>query len=82
MALIGFLLLRLAHDANKIMKSPLAFARLIKTNLMQRRAIAELLTPPPPPKPDQPRFEFAPASTRAAAKRRILRAATLKEHHA
>jgi hypothetical protein len=81
-ALIGFLLLRLAHDANKIMKSPLAFARLIKTNLMQRRAIAELLTPPAAPRPDQPRFEFAPATTRAAQKRRILRAATLKEHHA
>jgi hypothetical protein len=81
-ALIGFLLLRLAHDANKIMKSPLAFARLIKTNLMQRRAIAELLTPPPAPEPDQPRFEFALATTRAVQKRRTLRAATLKEHHA
>jgi hypothetical protein len=81
-ALIGFLLLRLAHDANKIMKSPLAFARLIKTNLMQRRAIAELLLPPPPPPPDHPRFEFALATTRAAQKRRILRATTLKEHHA
>jgi hypothetical protein len=81
-ALIGFLLLRLAHDANKIMKSPLAFARLIKTNLMQRRLIAQLLTPPPPPEPDQPSFAFAPASTRAAQQRHILRAATMKEHHA
>src|SRR5947209_646006 len=33
-ALIAFLLLRLAHDANKIVKSPVAFARLIQSNLM------------------------------------------------
>ena len=46
-ALIAFLLLRLAHDANKIVKSPLAFARLIRANLMHRRSIAELLQPPP-----------------------------------
>src|SRR6201997_1396159 len=36
-ALIAFLLLRLAHEANKIVASPLTFARLIRTNLMQRR---------------------------------------------
>ena len=41
-ALIAFLLLRLAHDANRIVTSPLAFARLLRTNLMHRRAIAEL----------------------------------------
>jgi hypothetical protein len=81
-ALIGFLLLRLAHDASKIIKSPLAFARLIKTNLMQRRAIAELLAPPPAPEPDQPRFVFAPATTRAAHKRRSLRVETWKQHNA
>jgi transposase len=81
-ALIGFLLLRLAHEATKIIKSPLAFARLIKTNLTQRRAIAELLMPPPAPEPDQPRFEFAPATTRAAQKRRILRTAIPQVHHA
>ena len=81
-ALIGFLLLRLAHDANKIVKSPLAFARLIKTNLMQRRAIGQLLTPPPAREPDQARLEFSPASTRAAHKRRLLRAPPLREHHA
>ena len=81
-ALIAFLLLRLAHDANQIVKSPLAFARLIKTNLMQRRAIAQLLTPPSTPEPDQPRFEFGLATTRAAHKRRLLRADPLREHHA
>jgi hypothetical protein len=76
-ALITFLLLRLAHDTNKIVKSPLAFARLIKTNLMQRRAIGELLKALPPPPPDQPRLDFGPAATRAAHRRRALRAAHL-----
>ena len=75
-ALIAFLLLRLAHDANKIVKSPLAFARLVKTNLMHRRNIAELLKPPLPPAPDQPGFDFGPTATRAALRRRALRAAT------
>ena len=81
-ALIAFLLLRLAHDASQIVKSPLAFARLIKTNLMQRRVIAQLLTPHSAPKTDQPRFEFGPAATRAAHERRLLRAETPPEHHA
>jgi hypothetical protein len=74
-ALIAFLLLRLAHDANRIVKSPLAFARLIKTNLMHRRPIAELLKAPPPRAPDQPGFDFGPAATRAAQRRRSFRAA-------
>jgi Transposase DDE domain/Domain of unknown function (DUF4372) len=73
-ALVAFLLLRLAHDTYQIVKSPLAFARLIKTNLMHRRAIAELLKPSPPPAADQPRFDFGPAATRAARRRRHLRA--------
>jgi hypothetical protein len=74
-ALIAFLLLRLAHDANRIVKSPLAFTRLIKTNLLQRRAIGELLKPPPAPEPEQPRFDFGPTTTQAARRRRELRAA-------
>jgi hypothetical protein len=73
-ALIAFLLLRLAHDANKIVVSPLAFVQLIRTNLMQRRLIAELLRPEPLPQPDQPRFDFQPASTRVAHRRRQQRA--------
>src|SRR5437899_2250196 len=48
-ALIAFVLLRLAHDANTIVKSPLAFARLIRANLMHRRSIAELLEIRSPP---------------------------------
>jgi hypothetical protein len=73
-ALIAFVLLRLAHDANKIVASPLAFARLIRTNLMQRRPIAELLKPPPPTEPQHPAFDFGPQATRAAKRRRDTRA--------
>jgi hypothetical protein len=74
-ALIAFLLLRLAHDANKIVASPLTFARLIRVNLMHRRSIADLLKPPPKPEPQQPRFDFGPQATRAARRRRDARAA-------
>jgi hypothetical protein len=74
-ALIAFLLLRLAHDANKIVKSPLAFARLIKTNLMQRRTIGELLKVPQAPPKNQPRFDFGPAATRVTQRRKALRLA-------
>src|ERR1700730_15082671 len=73
-ALIAFLLLRLAHDANKIVASPLTFARLIRVNLMHRRSIADLLKPPPKPEPQQPRFDFGPHATRAARRRRDTRA--------
>jgi hypothetical protein len=72
-ALIAFLLLRLAHDTNRIVTSPLAFARLLRTNLMHPRAIAELLRPTPPPEPPQPRFDFAPHAIRAAQRRRYIR---------
>lgn len=73
-ALIAFLLLRLAHDANKIVASPLTFARLIRTNLMHRRPIAELLRPAPPSPRDQPTFDFGPAAPRGAQRRRQARA--------
>jgi DDE family transposase/uncharacterized protein DUF4372 len=42
-ALIAFLLLRLAQAAQKPIKSPLAFARLVRANLMHRRRIDRLL---------------------------------------
>lgn len=48
-ALIAFLLLRLAQAAQKAIASPLAFARLVRANLMQRRRIDRLLDPDPPP---------------------------------
>jgi hypothetical protein len=75
-ALIAFLLLRLAHDANRIVNSPLAFARLIQANLMQRRLIAELLRRSPPlnSAPPQTMFDFGAAATRAAHRRRARRA--------
>jgi hypothetical protein len=76
-ALIAFLLLRLAHEANPIVKSPLAFARLIRANLMHRRTIATLLKELPPPPDPQPRFDFEPFATRAALRRRRLRACAL-----
>ena len=72
-ARIAFLLLRLTHDATKIVASPLTFARLIRTNLMLRRAIAVRLPPTPPPQPDQARFDFGPPATRAAQRRRNVR---------
>jgi Transposase DDE domain/Domain of unknown function (DUF4372) len=46
-ALIAFLLLRLAQATQKAIPSPIAFARLVRTNLMHRRAIDNLLHPPP-----------------------------------
>jgi hypothetical protein len=42
-ALIAFLLLRLAQAAQKTIRSPLAFARLVRANLMHRRRIDRLL---------------------------------------
>ena len=47
-ALIAFLLLRLAQMAAAIVESPLAFARLVRANLMHRRPLDRLLAPPQP----------------------------------
>ncbi|RXH00915.1 IS4 family transposase, partial [Bradyrhizobium guangzhouense] len=44
-ALIAFLLLRMAQLAQKAVHSPLEFARLVRTNLMHRRPINNLLEP-------------------------------------
>jgi Transposase DDE domain len=75
-ALIAFLLLRLAHDADRIVHSPLAFARLIRTNLMHRRSIAELLATRSAPvsQAQQITFEFGPHATKATQRRRTARA--------
>jgi hypothetical protein len=48
-ALIAFLLLRLAQATQKAIMSPLAFARLVRANLMHRRSIDRLLEPEPRP---------------------------------
>jgi IS4 transposase len=75
-ALIAFLLLRMAHDTNRIVRSPLAFARLIRANLMHRRSIAELLAmrSAPDPQPQQTTFEFGSHATKVAQRRRAARA--------
>jgi len=54
-ALIAFLILRMAQVAQKAVHRPLQFARLIRTNLMHRRSINLLLEPlqPVPINPNQ-----------------------------
>lgn len=47
-ALIAFLILRMAQAAQKIVRSPLTFARLLRANLMHKRRIDELLGPEQP----------------------------------
>jgi IS4 transposase len=48
-ALIAYLLLRLAQATQKAVAGPLAFARLVRVNLMHKRRLDQLL------QPDQPR---------------------------
>jgi len=52
-ALIAFLLLRLAQATQSAVTSPLHFARLIRANLMHRRRIDRLLEPEPPLTPNK-----------------------------
>jgi Transposase DDE domain/Domain of unknown function (DUF4372) len=54
-ALIAYLLLQMANAAQKVVKSPLAFARLVRANLMHRKRIDNLLHPERirPPDPHQ-----------------------------
>ncbi len=83
-ALIAFVLLRLAHDAHRVVESPLAFARLIRTNLMERRPIGELVRRPPAPGPEprQASLAFDAYATRQAHQRRTLRARLAMERTA
>lgn len=46
-ALIAFLLLRLAQASQKAVESPLAFARLVRANLMHRKRLDRLNAPRP-----------------------------------
>jgi hypothetical protein len=80
-ALIAFILLRLAHDANRIVESPLAFARLIKANLLHRRPITELLqiSPSQIPRAQQSVFNFGAYASRAVQRRRVARACAVME---
>src|SRR6202163_4521802 len=58
-ALIAFLLLRLAQAAQKSIQSPIVFARLVRTNLMHRRPIDHLLHPSPHIIQDQRQMSLA-----------------------
>ena len=62
-ALIAYLLIRMAKDATKISYSPLAFARLVRANLMHGRDLDQLLKPPKPSQldPRQLTLELSPA---------------------
>lgn len=48
-ALIAYLLLRMAHAAQRQVMSILTFARLVRANLMHARSIHHLAAPPPTP---------------------------------
>jgi IS4 transposase len=60
-ALIAFLLLRLAQATQRSIQSPLTFARLVRANLMHRRRLDRLLLPEPlqPPDPGQMELQWA-----------------------
>jgi transposase len=57
-ALIAFLLLRMAHSLQNSVQSLLTFTRLVANNLMQRRPINRLLDPAPPILKDQRQFSL------------------------
>jgi hypothetical protein len=50
-AIIAYLLMRIAHGAQKAVPSLLIFMRLVADNLMQPRSFRDLLKPPPDPVP-------------------------------
>jgi len=60
-ALIAFLLLRLAQTAQQAITSPLTFARLVRANLMHRRHLNRLLEIDLPPhfSPDQMELKWS-----------------------
>jgi IS4 transposase len=60
-ALIAFVLLRLAHTTQSAIDSPLTFARLVRANLMHRRPIDQLL-----------RLEARPKKRRTLKKRQTI----------
>ncbi len=58
-ALIAYILLRLAHKTQDAIKSPLACARLVRANVMHRKRIDRLLTPNKPCLGDANQLELA-----------------------
>ena len=63
LALIAYLLLKLANQAAAVSNSLLAFARLVRANLMHRQPLDRLLKPPLNPNldPRQLTLELASA---------------------
>ena len=57
-ALIAFILLRLAQAGQKAVRSSLDFARLVRINLMHRRPLDRLLEPPEPIDPNPNQFKL------------------------
>jgi len=51
-ALIAYLILRAAHQAQEAVKTRLTFTRLVRLNLMHKRPINDLARPPTPPPAD------------------------------
>ncbi len=51
-ALIAFLILRTAHNAQKSIPRPQAFARLVRLNIMHRRSLLNIKDPPQAPPND------------------------------
>lgn len=62
-ALIAYTLLAIARKTQSQIESPLAFARLVRLNLMHRKAIPTLLTPPPKPPTLGPQLQLNFASS-------------------
>jgi len=58
-AIIAYLLMRIAHAAQKAVPSLLTFIRLVADNLMQTRSINALLKPPPDPPHNSLQTEMA-----------------------
>ena len=48
-ALIAYLLLRIAQAAQRAIDSPLTFARIVRSNLMHFKTLHDLAVPEPPP---------------------------------
>jgi hypothetical protein len=62
-ALIAYLLIRMAHRLQNSVKGLLTFARLVTNNLMHRRPIDQLLQPPPPLIKDQRQLSLSLCQT-------------------
>lgn len=58
-ALIAYLLLRLAHATQRAVPSLLTFTRLVRANLMHRRALDRINGPPPPNHPHLDQLDLA-----------------------